>query len=221
MYKGKHLYSSWTKGGAAGAMYSVSESGWMEKENYESWFTKMFMPAVKHMITSGPVVLLFDGHFSHISLKLVTISRENRVHLMLLPSNTTHVLQPLDVGVYGPVKQAWKAILGKYKMSTRAANISKEDMPMLVGQLWDASFKPKHLKGGFKETGLFPLNKQAIPSWKVAPSLPLQPHDDSRPEQVPQLPQLSETPLRSELRRCFIEALRQVKEWVSSTMAKQ
>ena len=108
VYKGKHLYSSWTKGGAAGAMYSVSESGWMEKENYESWFTKMFMPAVKHMLTSGLVVLLFDGHFSHISLNLVTISRENRVHLMLLPSNTTHVLQPLDV--YGPVKQAWKDV---------------------------------------------------------------------------------------------------------------
>ena len=32
VYKGKHHYSSWTKGGAAGAMYSVSESGWMENE---------------------------------------------------------------------------------------------------------------------------------------------------------------------------------------------
>lgn len=27
VYKGKHLYSSWTKGGPAGAAYSVSESG--------------------------------------------------------------------------------------------------------------------------------------------------------------------------------------------------
>ena len=170
----------------------------------------MFMPAAKHILTSGTMVLLFDGHFSHISLNLVTISRENRVHHMLLPSNTTHVLQTLDVGVYGPVKQAWKTILGRYKMFTRAANISKEDMPMLVSQLWDASFKPQHLKGGFQETGLFLINKQAIPSWKVAPSLhvPSQPHDDSRSEQVPQLPQLSETPLQSELRKCFIEALR-------------
>ena len=29
VYKGKHLYSTWTKNGPAGAMYSVSESGWM------------------------------------------------------------------------------------------------------------------------------------------------------------------------------------------------
>ena len=55
--KGKHLYSSWTKGGAVGAMYSVSESGWMEKENYESWFQKMFLPAVSNLLKIGPVVL--------------------------------------------------------------------------------------------------------------------------------------------------------------------
>jgi hypothetical protein len=46
---------------------------------------------------------------------------------MLLPSNTTHVLQPLDVGVYGPLKQAWKKILAEYKLKTRAANTGKEE----------------------------------------------------------------------------------------------
>ena len=83
---------------------------------------------------------------------------------MLLLSNTTHVLQPLYVGEYGPVKQAWKAILDSYKMSTRAANISKEDMPMLVKPALGCKFKSQHLKGGFQETGLFLINKQAIPS---------------------------------------------------------
>ena len=56
-YKGKHIYNARTKGGAAGAMYAVSESGWMEKENYESWFRKMFLPAVKHLTLTGPVLL--------------------------------------------------------------------------------------------------------------------------------------------------------------------
>ena len=107
VYKGKHLYNAWTKGGPAGAMYSVSGSGWMEKESYESWFMKMFLPATKNR-ESAPVVLFFDGHHSHISISLIKVCKENNVHLMLLPSNTTHVLQPLDVGVFGPVKQAWK-----------------------------------------------------------------------------------------------------------------
>ena len=205
VYKGKHLYTAWTKGGAAGAMYAVSESGWMEKENYESWFEKMFLPAVKHLTESGPVVLFFDGHHSHISINLIELSRSRNVHLVLLPSNTTHVLQPLDVGVYGPIKQAWKSsILGQYKRKTRAANIDKEDLPKLVAQLWDISFKPKHLEGGFRETGLFPFTITAIPSWKYAAALPLQ---ASSPKQNPPSV-VTETPLRAELRKCFIEAIK-------------
>ena len=34
LYKGKNLYDTWTKGGPAGAAYSVSQSGWMEEVNY-------------------------------------------------------------------------------------------------------------------------------------------------------------------------------------------
>ena len=88
---------------------------------------------------------------------------------MLLPSNTTHVLQPLDVGVYGPLKQAWKKILTQHKFSTRASNIGKEDFPTLLAQLWETRFKSSHLVGGFRETGLFPLNYSAIPPWKISP----------------------------------------------------
>lgn len=95
----------------------------------------MFLLAVKHLTESGPVVLFFDGHFSHISLTLVDLSQDSGVHLMVLLSNTTRVLQPLDVGIYGPLKQACKAILGQYRHSTGAANIDKKDLPRLVGQL--------------------------------------------------------------------------------------
>ena len=129
---------------------------------------------------------------------------------MLLPANTTHVLQPLDVGVYGPLKQAWKSrILPQYKRKTRAANITKEDFLKLVRQLWDISFKPQHLQGGFRESGLFPFTMSAIQSWKYAPALPLQ--ASSPKQKQPSLGRM-ETPLRAELRKCFIEAIKPTEE---------
>ena len=73
---------------------------------------------------------------------------------MLLPSNTTHVLQPLVVGVYGPLKQAWKKIIAEYKVATRAGNVGKEDFPKLLYKLWDRSFKPDYLQGGFSNDGI-------------------------------------------------------------------
>ena len=52
-----------------------------------------------------------DGLHSHISLKLIRSARENNVRLFCLPPNCAHVVQPLDVGVFAPVKKVWAQIL--------------------------------------------------------------------------------------------------------------
>lgn len=224
IYKGKNLYASWTQGGCAGAMYAVTDSGWMERESYKSWFQKMFLPSVRHLTKTKPVVLIFDGHYSHIGIDLIETSRENNVHLMLLPSNTTHVMQPLDVGVYGPIKKSWKKILADYKRETRAANITKEEFPRLVKELWSASFTAKQLEGGFKESGLYPVSFDAIPSWKYAPALPLQTGPEAKPsgpEKGKEGQVTGETPLRTELRKCFVEALRPTKSGTKTTTRRK
>ena len=109
LYKGKNMYQRWMQGGPAGAVYGVSESGWMDACNFYSWFMKLVCPAVSHLTSTGPVFLLMDGHHSHISLKLIRAARDNR--LFCLPPNCTHILQPLDVGVFAPVKRTWAHIL--------------------------------------------------------------------------------------------------------------
>ena len=135
LYKGKNLYNTWTEGGPAGACYGVSQSGWMEEINFFKWFEQQFYPAVKHLTETGPVVLFFDGHFSHLSIALIKKARSLKIHLFCLPPNTTHILQPLDVGVFGPVKSAWRKILKQYKVRTRAANITKDIFPSLIKEL--------------------------------------------------------------------------------------
>jgi hypothetical protein len=45
-----------------------------------------------------------DNHDSHISKGIVEAAIENDVVLVGLPSHTTHILQPLDVHVIGPLK---------------------------------------------------------------------------------------------------------------------
>ena len=95
LYKGKHLYTTWTQGGPAAACYGVSESGWMEESNYIKWFEQQFYPVVKHLLETGPIVLFFDGHFSHMSISLIKKARTLGIHLFCLPPNTNHILQPL------------------------------------------------------------------------------------------------------------------------------
>ena len=49
LYKGKNLYERWMKGGPAGTVYGISDSGWMDGANFLSWFSKLFIPAVSHL----------------------------------------------------------------------------------------------------------------------------------------------------------------------------
>lgn len=49
---------------------------------------------------SRPVLLIEDGHGSHILLDVIKMARENHVHVLYLPSHCIHLLQPLDIGVF-------------------------------------------------------------------------------------------------------------------------
>ena len=133
VYKGKHLYSSWTTNGPPGAHYSTNESGWMEQRNFVNWFKKCFLPGVEDLLRTGPVVLFLDGHHSHLSMECLQLAKKSNVHPFCLPSHTSHFLQPLDVGVYGPMKKMWKLILKDYKVATRASAVTKQ---VFRGCLW-------------------------------------------------------------------------------------
>ena len=101
----------------------------MEAKNFSTWFEKLFVPSVAPLLETGPAVLFVDGHHSHLTLDLIQLARSKGVHLVCLPPHTTHLLQPLDVGVYGPVKKTWKMIIKQHNLETQAERIVKEDFP--------------------------------------------------------------------------------------------
>ena len=46
-------------------------------------------------------VLLLDNHSSHVSVKALQFALSARIRLVNLPPHTSHLLQPLDVGIFG------------------------------------------------------------------------------------------------------------------------
>jgi hypothetical protein len=49
-------------------------------------------------------VLLMDQHSSHMDPKFTLRATAHNIHLYPFPSHLTHVLQPLNVGVFQPYK---------------------------------------------------------------------------------------------------------------------
>ena len=54
-----------------------------------------------------PILLIYNGHGSHTTLSWIDHARTNNMILYCLPPHTTHRLQPLNVGCFGPLQIAW------------------------------------------------------------------------------------------------------------------
>lgn len=96
IYSAKKLRIKWTEDAPPGTSFNVTEKGWMDSATFLDWFKNHF---VKNIPPARPVMLIFDGHASHVTLDLVNAAREENIILLKLPSNSTSMLQPLDVGV--------------------------------------------------------------------------------------------------------------------------
>ena len=89
LYAAKNLRVYWTTNGPAGAEYNVSEKGWMNTTSFYDWFTNFFIPL---LLEGRPVVLIMNGHASHLSIATIKATVDNGVILLKLPPNFTHAL---------------------------------------------------------------------------------------------------------------------------------
>ena len=93
--------------GPTNALYAKSPNGYMDLELFSEWFQKIFIAHTSHL---GKRLLFIDGHGSHISVDLINAAIDNNIILYCLPPHTTHILQPLDVAVYRPLKVHYSGI---------------------------------------------------------------------------------------------------------------
>lgn len=160
-YKGLHLYSNWCTNGPENARYNCSPSGWMESAQFLDWFVNLFIPSTSHL--EGKKLLILDGHNSHISLQLIDKAKENNIELLCLPAHTSHLLQPLDVGVYKAVKQAWRVLLRDFYKETSYKNVDKVIFPSLMKKLAETGcLSRSNAIGGFEGSGIYPLSLEKM-----------------------------------------------------------
>jgi hypothetical protein len=71
-------------------------------------FAEWFQHFIERIPYHRPVFVFMDSHGSHITPEILSKVSDNGVHLATFPSHTTHLLQPLDAGMYRPLKKGWK-----------------------------------------------------------------------------------------------------------------
>jgi hypothetical protein len=90
----------------------------MEEPLFYNWFNTAFVKYVEqkriNLKSNATALLLYDGHCSHISVRIIETALKNNIILFKFPSYLTDKLQPFDKCVFGPLKTSWKKKLTQF-----------------------------------------------------------------------------------------------------------
>ena len=160
VYKAKNCYAEWMTGAPRGTIFDNTTSGWFDARCFERWFRDIFLVHTRNQ--PGRKVLIGDNLASHFTAPVIQGCIDNDIHFVCLVPNATHLLQPLDVSVFRPLKISWRNILETWRKESRIkGDIPKTQIPGLLSKL-HRQLKPESLVSGFKATGIHPLNRNEV-----------------------------------------------------------
>ena len=82
--------------------------------------------------------------------------------MLCLPPHTSHASQPLDCGVFKPLKSEWMNICHTFFQNNPGKIITRFNFNSLFSQAWLRAVNPANIIGGFKRSGVCPYDPTAV-----------------------------------------------------------
>jgi hypothetical protein len=106
-------------------------------------------------------MLIIAGHESHCSVDFQNYCKENKIIALCMPAHSSHLLQPLDVACFSPLKHSYSdgiSVLAR----NHVHHISKETFLPAFKAAYEQTFTEDNARAGFRGAGLVPFNLEAV-----------------------------------------------------------
>ena len=150
---------------------AMQAKAWMTQFLFLSWIAH-FVKALESSGGISPInrhLLILDKHNSHVTLDVVYKAKQNGLDFLTLPSHTSHRLQPVDCSIFRSFKCAFRGYRDAWTLENWGRVAQKEDLAEWVSLALKKALTPQNIKEGFKATGIWLLNAQAVAD-KISPS---------------------------------------------------
>ena len=174
IFKAKHTSSSWIpEHTLLDWRFSTSNSGWTSDSHGYEWLSTVFEPCTRPEDLACRRLLIADGHSSHITAKAIAFRMAHAIDLLILPPHCLHILQPLDVGVFAPLKRALASETDEVSR-IYAGLISRAECTEMYIRARETASSVGNFRRGWRATGLEPpspitllekLNQMSKPPW--------------------------------------------------------
>jgi hypothetical protein len=158
IFKAKHLNTAWIPVQAPPEWrFSTSKSGWTSDSHAYEWLTTVFEPQTRPSQAGSRRLLVLDGHGSHMTANVIAFCMENEIDLLVLPPHCSHILQPLDVSIFAPLKRAL-AIETDSVARLDPGRVARTEWTQMYIRAREKAFTSGNIVSGWKATGLQPLS---------------------------------------------------------------
>ncbi|KAH9320446.1 hypothetical protein KI387_015085 [Taxus chinensis] len=162
LFKAKRQLKNYIAGCEPGACMAAQPHAWMTKELFMNWLHHFARSVPGGVSPKNRHLLIFDGHGSHVALGTIQEARNLGIDLLTLPAHTSHKLQPLDVSVFSPFKNYFKTVRSRWMARNPGLEIRRTELAKLGSQAFQLALTPENIKAGFRRTGIWPLDQNAL-----------------------------------------------------------
>ena len=127
IFKGKTHQQGWYHDYTAAKdwVFATSPNGWTDDDLALDWLRDCFNKHTKQKAQGKFCLLILDSHGSHVTANFIQQAWDSRIVCLCLPLHATHLLQPLDVSIFGLLQRAFSTEVDKYAGAN--LSISKKD----------------------------------------------------------------------------------------------
>ena len=174
-FRAKYLQKKWMEALGDGHII-IRENGSTNHEIDHSWLETCFEPETRRRQRGEYRLLIIDGHQSHLASKSIDFAERYKIIILSLPSHSTDVLQPLDVGIFGPLAQAYRNELDTLTRLGIGYAIDKVDFIKMYQKARNSVMTPGLIQSAWTNSGLLPWNPEValgnLPTRKSRPRTP-------------------------------------------------
>jgi DDE superfamily endonuclease len=161
IFEGKQVQRAWiTSRLNRETVIRVSDSGWTNSDIALNWLSH-FDSYTKPRLQGIYRLLILDGHESHVSLQFVEYCEAHKIVPLCLPPHSTHILQPLDVSIFGPLARAYKKRLYDTALYGALA-ITKQEFLEIYQAARSEAISSTNMASTWRATGLIPYDPSIV-----------------------------------------------------------
>ena len=135
-------------------------NGWTNNETGLDWI-KHFDKHTRSRQKGAYRMLIIDGHESHLSADFDDYCKENNIIPVSMPAHSSHLLQPLDVALYSPLKRAYGDEINTFVRAS-VNHITKSEFFIAFKAAHLRIFTEENARSGFKAAGILPWNPNIV-----------------------------------------------------------